>query len=109
MRKYEQSRKRNGDAIAELALRNFIEMRDRVSQPEFLLQKKIEGWFSEKHPTLWTPLYSMVTFSHMPYADALEKGDRQEYIMQKVMKLPNIEERWNSDEVEQIILSGLNA
>jgi kynurenine 3-monooxygenase len=109
MRKYEQSRKRNGDAIAELALRNFIEMRDRVSQPEFLLQKKIEGWFSEKHPTLWTPLYSMVTFSHVPYADALEKGDRQEYIMQKVMKLPNIEENWNSKEVEELILSGLKA
>jgi kynurenine 3-monooxygenase len=51
----------------------------------------------------------MVTFSHVPYADALEKGDRQEYIMQKVMKLPNIEENWNSEEVEELILSGLKA
>jgi len=107
LEKYQIARKPNGDAIAELALRNFIEMRDKVSDPKFLLQKKIEARFSEKHPDKWIPLYSMVTFSHIPYHEALKKGDRQEYIMQKVMKLPNIEQEWNSDAVEQLILSGL--
>lgn len=107
MEKYEQSRKPNGDAIAELALRNFIEMRDKVADPAFLLQKKIEARFNERHPDKWIPLYSMVTFSHIPYHEALMNGDRQEGIMREVMALPDIANRWDSDEVEQLILSRL--
>jgi kynurenine 3-monooxygenase len=105
MHKYEKARKANGDAIAELALRNFIEMRDKVADPGFLLQKKIEARFSEKHPDKWIPLYSMVTFSHIPYHEALMNGDRQESIMREVMALPEIEQRWDSEEVGQLILS----
>jgi kynurenine 3-monooxygenase len=107
LRAYERSRKPNGDAIAELALRNFIEMRDRVADPMFILQKKIEGRFSSLHPDKWIPLYSMVTFSHIPYAEALEKGDRQEAIMQKILALPNISAIWESTEVEKLILEEL--
>lgn len=105
MRSYEISRKENADAIAELALRNFIEMRDRVAEPMFLLQKKIEGKFSAAYPHFWTPLYSMVTFSHIPYNEALIAGDKQERIMQTIMKKPNIEQIWDSKEVEDEILA----
>jgi len=105
MRSYEKSRKENADAIAELALRNFIEMRDRVAEPMFLLQKKIEGKFSAAYPHFWTPLYSMVTFSHIPYNEALIAGDKQERIMQTIMKKPNIEQIWDSEEVENEILA----
>jgi kynurenine 3-monooxygenase len=108
MRSYEKSRKPNGDAIAELALRNFIEMRDRVADPKFILQKKIEGRFSTLHPDKWIPLYSMVTFSHIQYSEALEKGDKQEAIMQKILALPNIDEKWDSEEVENMILQAIN-
>jgi kynurenine 3-monooxygenase len=108
MRSYEKGRKPNGDAIAELALRNFIEMRDRVADPKFILQKKIEGRFSSLHPDKWIPLYSMVTFSHIPYSEALEKGDKQEAIMQKVLSLPNIADKWDSAEVENMILKELH-
>jgi kynurenine 3-monooxygenase len=97
-------RKPNADAIAELALRNFIEMRDRVSEPLFLLQKKIETRFNELHPDKWIPLYSMVTFSHVPYAEALKAGDRQESIMKQIMQLDGINENWESKEVEEEIL-----
>ncbi|MFM2286741.1 MAG: hypothetical protein RLZZ543_2238 [Bacteroidota bacterium] len=107
LRKYEDSRKPNGDAIAELALRNFIEMRDKVSDPRFLLQKKIEAKFSNKYPEKWTPLYSMVTFSDIPYSDALRLGDKQDAIMQKVMDRPDIEAVWDSEEIEQAILAHL--
>ena len=69
--------------------------------------KKIEKKFAEKHPDKWIPVYSRVTFSDRPYAEALEIGDRQETIMQEVMKLPGIEEKWNSSEVEELILSFL--
>ncbi len=60
---YQSLRKPDGDAIADLALNNFIEMRDKVADPQFLLQKKIEAAFSKKYPDKWIPLYSLVTFS----------------------------------------------
>ena len=101
---YEQSRKPNADAIAELSYRNFMEMSDKTANPKFLLQKKIEQWFSEKHPDLWMPLYSRVTFSHQPYSEALSEGDRQNAIMQEVLKMDDIENRWNSEEVEERII-----
>ena len=101
---FQLSRKPNADAIAELALMNFVEMRDKVGQPSFLLQKKIEAHIHQLHPNKWLPLYSQVTFSKIPYSVALINGMRQEEIMQKVMNLPGIEERWNSPEVEKFIL-----
>lgn len=100
-------RKPAGDAILELALRNYIEMRDLTADPVFLLQKKIEARFSSKYPDKWIPLYSQVTFSHIPYQEALANGDKQQRIMDKIMALPDIESKWDSDEVEQLILQQL--
>ncbi|MCB0820968.1 MAG: FAD-dependent monooxygenase, partial [Bacteroidetes bacterium] len=104
LKQYQNLRKPNGDAIAQLALNNFIEMRDRVADASFLLQKKIEARFSEKHPEKWIPLYSMVTFSHIPYDDALKAGEKQEAIMREIMRMPGIESNWDSAEVESKIL-----
>jgi kynurenine 3-monooxygenase len=101
---YEKSRKPNADAIAELSRRNFEEMSAKTADEQFLLQKKIEKWFSEKHPDKWMPLYSRVTFSLQPYAEALAIGDFQNAIMQEVLKIDNIEEIWNSERVENRIL-----
>ncbi len=97
---YQVARKPNGDAIAELSKRNFIEMSDLAGDQEFQLRKKIESRFSEMHPALWTPLYSMVTFSPAtPYSDALKEGDRQREIMDKIMRLPNIGSEWEQPHV----------
>jgi kynurenine 3-monooxygenase len=101
---YEISRKPNADAIAELSRRNFVEMSTKTADEKFLLQKKIEKWFSEKHPEKWMPLYSRVTFSLQPYAEALAVGDFQNKIMQEILKMENIEEIWNSEQVENKIL-----
>ena len=101
---YQKSRKPNADAIAELSSRNFMEMSTKTADSNFLLQKKIEKWFSDKHPDKWTPLYSRVTFSLQPYSDALAIGDFQNKIMEEVMQTPNIEEKWNSTEVENKII-----
>ena len=100
---YQQKRKPNADAIAELSYRNFMEMSSKTADPQFLLQKKIEKRFAQRHPELWIPAYSRVTFSDRPYAEALAIGDEQEAIMQQVMALPNIEENWDSIEVEEKI------
>ncbi len=102
---YQQFRKPDADAIAEMALLNFTEMRDKVGNPAFLLQKKIEATFSGKHPHLWTPAYAQVTFSpQIRYSDALKNSIRQEKIMQTIMSLPDIESNWQSEEVENIML-----
>ncbi len=104
LKEFEQQRKPDADAIADLAMRNFVEMRDLTGNPEFLLRKKIEARFSAKYPEKWMPLYSMVTFSHIRYSEALKEGKRQDAIMAEVMAMPNIEERWDSDEVEKRML-----
>lgn len=105
MAEYQQLRKPDGDAIADLAIANFIEMRDKVSDDKFLLRKKIEARISEKYPQKWVPLYSMVTYSpHIRYSTALSEGQRQEKIMDDVMNMPGIEDKWDSDEVEKKIL-----
>lgn len=106
---FEKSRKPNADAIADLAMRNFIEMRDLTGDPDFLLQKKIEARFSKRNPGKWLPLYSQVTFSHIPYAEANAAGIRQDKIMAEVMAMPDIEKKWDSDEVEKKILSLIDA
>lgn len=103
---FQQTRKPDADAIADLAIENFIEMRAKTADPKFLLQKKIEARLHEKYPNQWIPAYSQVTFSpNIRYSDALKRGQIQEKIMQQIMQMPNIEAIWNSDEVEEKILS----
>jgi len=101
---YQKVRKPNADAIAELSYRNFIEMSSKTADTNFLLQKKIEKHFAAKHPKKWIPVYSRVTFSNRPYAEALSIGDKQEVIMREVMQLPNIADIWDSEDVEKKIL-----
>ncbi len=100
---FQKTRKPDADAIAELALRNYIEMRDLVADPEFILRKKIENRFYDKYPDKWMPLYSQVTFSHIPYDEALKKGEEHDQIMAEIMAMENIESKWDSQEVEEAI------
>jgi len=95
--KFARERKPRTDAILELALRNYIEMRDKTADPRFILQKKIEARLAEKYPELWTPLYSLVTFSHTPYDEALAAGEAQDRFMDTVLALPDAGTQWESD------------
>ncbi|MFP9114194.1 FAD-dependent oxidoreductase [Flavobacterium sp. RHBU_3] len=108
-KEYEKSRKPDADAIAELSYRNFMEMSSSTADESFILRKKIEKHFSDKFPELWQPLYSMVTFSHRPYSEALALGDCQKAIMDEVMKMEGIADKWNSPEVEEKIKELLKA
>lgn len=85
-----------------------MEMSTKTADANFMLQKKIEKWFSEKHPDKWIPLYSRVTFSHQPYAEALAVGDRQDEIMKEILAIESIEEIWETEPVEQRILQLLS-
>jgi len=106
--KYQEIRKPNADAIAELSYRNFIEMSTKTADVDFLLQKKIEAWFTKQHPDKWLPLYDRVTFSLNPYQDALAIGDLQKKVMEDVMQLQGIHENWQTKEVEKYILDLLD-
>jgi kynurenine 3-monooxygenase len=100
---YQQLRKEDGDAITDLALNNFIEMRDLVADDKFLLQKKIERHLQDAYPDKWLPLYSMVTFSDLRYSEALEIGKKQQAIMDEVMNRNDIFENWESLDFEEIV------
>ena len=109
LEQFQLARKPDADAIAELALNNFIEMRERTADPNFLLQKKIEARLHDHYPDKWIPAYSQVTFSpQLRYSEALQRGQRQEAIMHDVMRIPGIAEKWDSAEVEQLILRKLD-
>ncbi len=99
---FNTTRPKDANAIAELALRNFIEMRDLVGDPMFLLRKKIEKHLHQKYPNEFLPLYSMVTFSHIPYSEALAEGQAQDKLFDNILAIDNIEQNWNSAEVDQL-------
>ncbi len=102
---FETLRKPDADAIADLALNNFVEMRDRVADPKFLLQKKIEAGFAKANPGKWIPAYSQVTFSpQLRYSTALQNSIIQEEIMKKVMNMEGIDEKWDKPEVHSLML-----
>jgi kynurenine 3-monooxygenase len=78
---FEAARKQNTDAIADLALENFVEMRDKVADPHFLFRKKVELALEARYPGHFVPKYSMVTFHRLPYAVALSRGRVQERML----------------------------
>lgn len=95
LNKFQSIRKPDTDAIAQLALDNFVEMRDLVADADFQLRKKIEGKLHELYPDRWIPLYSMVTFNdQIRYSTAREIGAKQNKIMQEVLRMPGIYDNW---------------
>jgi kynurenine 3-monooxygenase len=103
-RDFQALRKSDTDAIAQLALDNFIEMRDLVADAKFLLRKKIEAKLNELFPEKWIPLYSMVTFrDDIRYSAASATGQKQKKIMDEVMQRINIETSWEQLDFESIV------
>ncbi len=104
---FARSRKPDADAIAELAKRNFLEMRDRVADPQFLLQKKVASAVAERHPDRFTPVYSLVTFSERPYSEALAEMDRQQALFNEMLTWPEFAQHWSGrywPDVEKMLL-----
>lgn len=101
--RFQQLRKPDTDAIAQLALDNFTEMRDLVADEHFLLRKKIEAKIHQLFPDRWVPLYSMVTFhENIRYSEAYRIGQKQKKIMDEVMRTPDIETTWQALDFGQL-------
>ena len=81
---YTGRRKENGDAIADLALRNFIEMRDHVASVWFLLKKRLDKLLHRLLPGIYKSLYSMISFSNIPYAEAVRKSFVQAQVLRGI-------------------------
>ncbi len=85
MAEFQRLRKPNADAIATMALENYVEMRDSVRDPRFHLKKELAWALEKKHPDRFIPRYSMVMFRHVPYATALERGALQQEILETIL------------------------
>ena len=78
--RYQAMRIANADAIADMAIANFVEMRDRTASRAFKLRKRVEHTLHAMFPRSYLPLYDMVSFSTIPYAQARERARRQDRI-----------------------------
>jgi kynurenine 3-monooxygenase len=79
--RFESVRRPNAEAIQQMALENYIEMRDRVDDADFLLQRQLERVLAERQPDRFVPRYAMVSFRRIPYLTALQRGEIQRAIL----------------------------
>lgn len=82
---FSQQRKPDTDAIAAMALENYMTMRDAVRDPRFHLKKALEWELEKRHPELFVPRYSMVMFRHIPYSEALSRGEQQQALLEQIL------------------------
>lgn len=82
---YQELRKTNADAIADLALQNFVEMRDLVAHPDFLEKKHVEHDLTELYPDVFKSQYELVTFTNEPYRKALEQGEKNDKVLKTII------------------------
>jgi kynurenine 3-monooxygenase len=78
---YFSRRKENADALADLAVQNFIEMRDKTASRSFRAKKKLDHFLEGLLPGTYLPLYAMVTFTRIPYAAAARRARLQDRIV----------------------------
>lgn len=104
---FERERKVNTDAIADMAVENFVEMRDRVADSSFLFRKKLELALEERFPARFVPKYAMVTFHRIPYSVALARGVVQERILAELGHSNHRVEDIDWRNAEQLILRDL--
>ncbi len=104
---YELRRKPNGDAVANLALNNFVEMRDKVADPLFLERKKIEKELGNRYPEQFISVYEMVSFSHIPYNTALQCIKAQDHLLEAIMSkgnfFENLQQAAFTDELNNMV------
>jgi kynurenine 3-monooxygenase len=83
---FSSNRKKDGDAIADMAYENFIEMRDLVGDPKFQLKKAIENELERNFPEKYRSRYARVSFSRMPYSEVVQIGLKNDELLKKVMQ-----------------------
>ncbi|MEM9746256.1 MAG: NAD(P)/FAD-dependent oxidoreductase [Actinomycetota bacterium] len=90
-REYERERKPDGDAIADMALGNYIEMRSGVIDADYRARREMALDLERRHPDRLSPRYNLVMFSTMPYAEAKSRAERQYDIIGRALADPSID------------------
>ena len=102
------ARKSNADAIADMAVENFVEMSDKVADPRFLLEKSVERVLQEKFPGEYVSRYALVTFTCEPYRLAYEMGTIQAGILKELCAGLGSAEQLDLARAEKLIRSRLS-
>jgi kynurenine 3-monooxygenase len=100
---FENKRSVNTDAIADMAIENFTEMRDRVADSRFLFRKKVELALEGRYPQLFVPKYAMVTFHRIPYSVALARGVVQDRMLAELCESIKRVEDLDWDKADRLI------
>jgi kynurenine 3-monooxygenase len=100
---YQKLRKPNMDAIADLCIDHFSELRDLVGDPVFLLKKEIERKLNQMYPETYKDLYSMITFTCMPYTQALQTDREQRAIVDRIMSIEGIQDKLHGPQGEVLV------
>lgn len=103
--RYEALRRPNADAMADLALEHFRELQVLVGDPGFLLRKEVERRINELFPERFAPLYSLVSFTTVPYLEALRRDREQRALVDRALEIPRIGERLYTEEVGRELAS----
>jgi len=100
---YERTQKPNADAIADMALENWVEMRDKVGDARFMLRKKVESALEQKYPDVFKSRYGLITYTLVPYALAQKAGLKQGEIIDQILDgVPSFEQiSW--DKADELI------
>ncbi|EIL92841.1 FAD-dependent oxidoreductase [Rhodanobacter spathiphylli] len=83
---FQRVRQPNADAIAAMALENYVEMRDSVADPHYLAKRELGALLAARIPAHYMARYRMVTFTHLPYAYALERGRAQDRLLEQLLR-----------------------
>lgn len=104
---FEASRINNANAIADMALENYIEMRSSVRDPKFHLKKQIAFELEKRIPEYFIPRYSMVMFHLIPYAEAQSRGVIQDRILEQLSLNAESIEAVDFDRGERLVMQKL--
>ena len=102
-RTFSLARKPDTDAIADMALENFIEMRDKVADPQFLLHKQVSLKLEEHYPDVFIPKYSLVSFHRVPYSVAKRHGELQQEVLTQLCANITTPEALDWQQAEELV------
>ena len=104
---YQALRRPDCDAVTDMSLQNFVELSELVGDPRFLLKKRLEQRIHALYPDRFIPLYPMVAFSHLPYAEVQRIARAQEEVLQRLLAHGDLEARWESPDVNLAIQAAM--
>ena len=100
---FETARKPDADAIADVSLAHFHEIRDLVDDASFLRRKEVERSLSALYPGVFVPLYEAISFTTLPYRQAVERERRQRALVDRVLALDGIAEALQTEEARRVL------